>query len=218
MSHASLHQLASAEAVRVQVVSAFYHLCCLGKLLGCHLRNLDAIFHPVVVFLESSQSLDVLRIIRIVVDNIGCGKTVEAFDKHSLTIHIGKTKWSYHFGHSMFTAKLLHRLQQGTRHILVVNEVEPSEANLLLLPLFVGAMIDDGSHSSHHLSSSQGQVILRLTELEGRVSFLRQSVLFIESDERNSILIIFIQVAVKTDKSIQVFLTAHLPYFYLIAL
>jgi hypothetical protein len=110
------------------------------------------------------------------------------------------------------------RLQQSTRHIRVVNEVEPSKANLLLLPLLVGTMIDDGSHTSHHLSSSQGQVILRLTELEGRVSFLRQSVLLIESDEWNSILIIFIKIAVKTDKSIHVFLTAHLLDFYLIAL
>ena len=146
------------------------------ELVGHPLRHLHLAFHIVVVLFEAPQLLHVLRIIGIVVVDIHRGIFLKTFEEHTLAIHIGKTHRTNHLRHSAFTAPLLYCFQQGSRHFLVVYEVEPAEAHLLMLPAFVGTAIDNCCHSTHGAPVLISQKIVRLTAFKGCIAVAAQRV------------------------------------------
>ncbi len=93
-------------------------------------------------------------------------------DEHSLRVHIGKSKRTYHILHAFLSAIFLYSIQKSLRNLTVVDEVNPSEANGFLSPLIVCLMVDDSSNATCQLSILIGKIILCLAELERSVLIL----------------------------------------------
>ena len=94
------------------------------------------------------------RIVGVVIDGRHRGKLVKAFDEHTLGIHVCESERPFDFRHSLGATVGFDRLNERAAHLRVVNEVNPSETHGAFLPLFVGTMVDDGSHAPHYLSVS----------------------------------------------------------------
>lgn len=211
LAHTSLNQFVLGKLAHVQIVAALDELGCLGKFRRSYLRHLDAVLQPVVVLLEELQSIHVLGIIRVIVVDVHGRFLVESFDEHSFTVHIGKAKWSYQFFHATLSAPPGCGIQQHTGNFQVIDEVEPSEAHLLLVPLVVGTMVDDGGNAAYHLRDAviDSQKILRFAEIEGRVLVFAQCIPLVKTQVRNGIFATFIKVVIELYESSQSFLGSN---------
>ena len=107
----------------------------------------------------------------------------EALDEQALTVHIRKSERTYAFVHSPALAPVFYRAQQGTGNRYIIHEIEPAEANLLLVPLFVGTMVDNGSNSTYDTSLAVNrQEVLSLAEF--KTGFFFGSSVFISSKRK----------------------------------
>ena len=99
-------------------------------------------------------------------------------------------------------------IQQHTGNLEIIDEVEPSEAHLLLVPLVVGTMVDDGGNAAYHLRDAviDSQEILRFAEIEGRVLVFAQCIPLVKTQVRNGIFATFIKVVIELYESSQSFL------------
>ena len=210
-AHAALNQFVLGKLMHVQIVAALDELGCLGKFRRGYLRHLDAVLQPVVVLLEELQSIHVLGIIRVIVVDVHGGFLVESFDEHSFTVHIGKAKWPYQFFHATLSAPVGCGIQQHTGNFQVIDEVEPSEAHLLLVPLVVGTMVDDGGNAAYHLRDAvvDSQEILRFAEIEGWILVFAQCIPLVKTQVRNGIFATFIKVVIELYESSQSFLGSN---------
>ena len=50
-----------------------------------------------------------------------------------------------------------HLVEEGGEDVVVLHEVEPSEAHGFLVPMLVDGAVDDGGHAAHHLAVAQGE-------------------------------------------------------------
>ena len=101
---------------------------------------------------------------------------VVSLDEHSLWVHICEAQWADDFCHTLLAAPLFGGIKQRLTHLDIIDEIYPSEAQTLALPLLVGAMIDDCGYASGHLTILVSQEILSLAELEGCILVLTQGV------------------------------------------
>lgn len=206
-AHSSRGQFPAGKLMNLQIISALYHLGSLGKLSRRHFRNPDAVLQPVVILLIERITLQMRLIIRIIVIDIHRRLPVEALDEQALTVHIRKSERTYAFVHSPALAPVFYRAQQGTGNRYIIHEIEPAEANLLLVPLFVGTMVDNGSNSTYDTSLAVNrQEVLSFTEFKGRILLWVQRIHLVKTQKRNGKLMVSVEIIMKLNEGFQPFL------------
>ena len=78
---ATIQQFLTCELTHLQVVAFAYHLGNLMELVRDYLRNLDLIFHIVIVLLKASQLFNMLLIVGIIIIDVHGGILIEAFNE-----------------------------------------------------------------------------------------------------------------------------------------
>ena len=197
----------------MQIVTLLDHHRNLGVLLRYGIRHHDLELHVLVIHLKPFQSLDVLRIVRVIVDSRHSTQLIESPGKHTLRIHIGKSKRTYHILHTFLFTILFHSIQESLRNLTVVDEVYPSEANGFLSPLIVCLVVDDSSDATCQLSILIGKIILCLAELERSVLILTQGIHFVAEKIRHIVFVAFVEVVVEVDERLQILLAFDLFNF-----
>ena len=197
----------------MQIVTFLNHHRNLSVLLRHLIRHHNLELHVFVVHLETLQSLDVLRIVSVIIDGRHGAELVESPDEHTLRVHIGKSKRTYHILHTFLFTILFHSIQESLRNLTVVDEVNPSEANGFLSPLIVCLMVDDSSDATCQLSILIGKIILCLAELERSVLILAQGIHFVAEKIRHIVFVAFVEVVVEVDERLQILLAFDLFNF-----
>lgn len=80
-------------------------------LVGDGIGDVDFVFHPVGVFLET-ESLHVYGVVRVVVDSSHCAELVESFDQHSFRIEIGESQRTCDVGHAALFSPVFDGLDE----------------------------------------------------------------------------------------------------------
>ena len=158
--------------------------------------------------------LHVLRIIRVIIDGCHGTQLIKTKSKHTLRIEIGKAKRTDHLLHSMRLTIILHCLEECTTNLNIIDEIDPSETYALGLPLLVGTMVDDSSYTSCQFTFLICQEVFRLTEIECRILVFTQRIHIIAEQVGHIIFVARIQIVMKFDESLQVFLCLNLFYLY----
>ena len=129
------------------------------------------VHHPLgpVHVLGKAKTLQVFRIIRIVVDDGEGALVLKAFHKETFAVHIREAKGALNLGCTTLLTPLNYSINEGLANIKILNEVNPAKADGILIPLFVGVVIDDGGYAACDLSVLIGQIKLTFTELKGRI-------------------------------------------------
>ena len=84
-----------------------------------------------VGILDESQALQVLGIIRIVVDAAAGAHTVKALDEHTLGVHVGETQWAGQVLHAFGLAPFGDCVDEGVNDLGIVDKVDVTESGLL---------------------------------------------------------------------------------------
>ena len=155
-----------------------------------------------------------LGVVGIVVDGSHRSQLVEALNQHTLRVHIGKAERAYHLRHPLGASPGCNGIEEGTRHLHIVDEIDPTEAHTLAIPPFVGAMVDDAGNTTYHLTVAISHEIFGLAELKGSILVLTQRVTLVAIKVGSIKLVATIQVVVELDKGIQLALVGHFPNLY----
>ncbi len=91
---------------------------------------------------------------------------VEVVYSPALLVHIGEAEGAFYLCHTILPAIFHHFVEQSLENLVVLDEVEPSEADGLLLPVLVDAAVDDGGHTSYHFAVTYGEVEFARTMLQ----------------------------------------------------
>ena len=155
-----------------------------------------------------------LGIVGIVVYGSHCSELVETFSEHTFGVHIGEAEWSYHLCHAVCTAVVFNGLQQGCRNLTVVYEVNPTETYRLAIPTLVGAVVDDGCHTSYEASILVSHIVFGIAELECCILVLAQGVHLIGVEVGHIVVVALIKVIMKFNESLEVATRLNLTNFY----
>ena len=79
-------------------------------------------------------------------------------------------------GHAAFLSPFLHGADEGFGDFRIVDEVNPSEADVFLVPGLVGLVVDDGGYASYYPVVLVGEEIVSFTELECSILLLVEGV------------------------------------------
>ena len=195
---------------RMQIIPFHHHFGHLAELFRHTLLGHNELeFHIVVVFLPAAHLLNMLRIVRIVIDGCHCTQFLKTLDEHTLWVHICKAQRTNHLRHAFRATPLCHSLQQGFRHLNVVDKVYPSKTYAVALPLFVGTTVNDSGNASYNLSILISQKVFGLTKLEGCIFVLAQGVNLVRIQVWSIVGIAAIQIVVELYKGIQLFLSGN---------
>ena len=118
----------------------------LGKALVGLLGGIELVFHP-IDFLLVPQMFDELLIVGVVVLLLEGGELLEALDEQAFALEIGKAEGADDFLHAFLFRPCFDGGKEGICHFLIVDAVEPGEADALLLPFFVGGALQDARDS-----------------------------------------------------------------------
>ena len=176
-------------------------------------RRQDFPFHPVHL-LGVAQTLQMGRVIRIVIRGGHRAQLVIAPGEHPFGVHVGEPERPHKLVASMGTPPCLHRLQQGTTHLPVVHEIDPTETGVVRPPCLVGLMIDDGGHPPHDFPVAQGQEEIGLTKVEGRVFPGIERVERVFQEIGHGIRTILVKLVVEADKGFQLAAGGYFLYCY----
>jgi hypothetical protein len=114
-------------------------------------------------------------------------------------------------------SEILHGSKQCTQYLLVVDEVEPSEAHAGTIPLFVIAAIDYSSHATHHATITQGKVVFCVTEFKGGVRVFQERAeraYLVKVQVWRVVLVATVQVIVQLDELLQLAFRLYSFYLY----
>ena len=151
-----------------------------------------------------------LGVIGVVIDGGHRSHLVEAFYEHTLGIHIRKAQGSDNLSHTFLTSPCFHSIKQGPAHLNIIDEIDPSEAYALALPLLVSPVVDDAGNTAYDLTILIRQEIFRLTEFKGSILVLAQRVHIVSKQVGRIVLIALIQVVMKIDEGRQTLLVRYL--------
>ena len=146
----------------MQVVSVQNYLRETAHLLGRALVR-DLTLRPFGRWFES-QSGHMLRIVGIVVDGGHGAYHVETVGEHTLRVKVREAERSLYAVHSTLPAPRRHCVKQSLGNLYVINEIYPAEPYGLNVPYLIGLGVDNGSHTTHHLSVFESDERLCLTE------------------------------------------------------
>ena len=209
--------VASRQFLDLQVVALHDHLRNLHELLGhAFLGHEELILDVVVVLLVSRHLFHVLRVIIIVIEGGHRAELVESGGEHALGIHVGEAEGTDDLGHALAAAPVLDGPKQGATDVLIVDEVNPSEAHGRALPLLVVAAVDDAGDTAHEPPVLIGEKILGLAELEGSIFLLdiwRERLHLVAVQVGSIVGVAAIEVVVKLYEGLQRAPVADASYF-----
>ena len=139
---------------------------------GSH-RHFEFHLNPIHLFLHADP-FHVDGIVRIIVDGSHSAQLVEAFYQHSFGIQVGKSEGALNDIQSAFASPSFDRFNQLPTHFFIINEVNPTKAYGLLAPLGIGPMIHDRCNTTYYTPITNGQKIVGLTKLKGRILLRRK--------------------------------------------
>ena len=160
----------------MEVVALLYESCELLEFIGHGVWHGEEILHVIVVLDPSAELLHVFGVIGIVVDGGHGAELVEAHDEHALGVEVSEAERTHHGGHALAAPPLLNGIEEGAAYLDVVDEINPSEAYILLLPALVGAVVDDGGYAASYLSVLIGEEVFGLAEVKSHVAVAPQRV------------------------------------------
>ena len=169
------------------------------KPVGQGFRYKNLVLNPVSIFFKA-HSLQVIVIIRVIVNQAHGAQPVVAGNKHTLRVEIGKAQRTDYRFHSIFAAEFINSLHQGIRHLTVINEVIPAETDFFMFPLIVSFEIDYRSYTSYKFSVFIGQIQRRFAKLLRCPLFLIKSIHLIKNQRRNIIRIVLVEPFRKQNK------------------
>ena len=189
----------------VYLASFLYELRHANEFFGKFFREFNANFYPIDIF-GKSQSLNVLDIVRMVVNQRHGTHAVVSFHQHTFRVKIGESKRAHNVFHASFAAKFFYFGYQSGGHLFIIDKVKPTEADFFVIPLLVGQIVYNGSYASDTFSVTIGKVHFRLAEIVGRIAFGAQSILDIKFKGGNVIGIIFVEFFWKTNEIFPLFI------------
>ena len=166
LAHSALENLLFRQRANLQIVAFHNHFRDFHHLFRHLLGHENLEFHVVVVLLPTAEFLDVFGVVGVVVDGCHRAEFVETEREHSLGVEIGESERTDDFFHPFLTSKIGHGVEQRTAHVEVVDEVDPTEANALALPFFVGLVVHNRCHATHYFPVFVGEEIFRFAKLE----------------------------------------------------
>ena len=172
-------------------------------LLGEPFGGVHAVFDPIVVLFKT-HSFDVFDIVGVVVDEGHRTHPVVALDEQALGVEIGEAQGADDGVHPVLAAEFHHLVHQGLRDLLVVDEIVPAETDLLVVPLLVGAEVDDGRDTSDGLSVPQGEVHPCVAKFVGGIALAAQGVLHVIFQRGNVVGVIFVEFLGEADELLHV--------------
>ena len=135
-SHLADNLLAVGVFLHVQPIFLLHYLGDALMLLRDSVGHGHLKFHPVGAFFKS-HALHVLGIVWVVVDGSHRRQFIEALNKHSLIVHIGKSERTNNRFHSALLAPCYGSVEKRVAHFLIIDKLHKSETHLLLASLLV---------------------------------------------------------------------------------
>ena len=165
-----------------------------------------------------------LWIVGIVVYGAERRELVEALGEHALGVEVGEAQRPNDAVRAVLAAPLLHGVEQGPAYVQVVNEVYPPEpdnplapgriglmisysshAPHVLVPAFVGTMVDDGGHTAHNLSVDARQEECGIAETESWIATGIERIERVLQQVWHSLRTVLVELVVEADKGTQLF-------------
>ena len=134
---------------------------------------------------------------------------VEALHQQALLVHVGEAPGSVHGLQTFLTTPFGHGIHQCLSDLDVVYHIQPSETDILLVPVGVGVVVDDAGDASYYLSVLVSQPVTAFAVSERRVG-LAQRVHLVRVQGRNVERVVLIQFTWKSYEAFQVFEGKHL--------
>ena len=171
---------------------------CLGPLFS---RYLEQELHPINI-LHITQTLKVLGIIGVIIYCSHCTQAVKTLNEHTLGIEIGKAQRTLYLSHTTLTCPRLGCGEERIYHLVVINEIYPTETRCLYAPFLVGMRIYYSSNTTHDFTVAVGKEIVGIAELERRITVFAQSTHCILEQLGNKIRVTLVQFIIKTHKAL----------------
>ena len=108
---------------------------------------------------------------------------------------------------------MCNSIQERLGHLDIIDEVKPSEAHALHLPVVVGPLVDDGRYASHDPSVTVGEEVVGLTEGKSRVAILAERVHLVTVEVGYGKGTVAVEVVEEVDKGFQLGLALYLDDF-----
>ena len=133
-------------------------------------------------------------VVGVVVDGGHSAHLVEAFDEHALGVHVAEAHGADDARHALAASPYLDGLEQGVDDILVIDEVHPAEAHVLLAEFLVGGGVDDGGDAAYGHAVAVSHERLRAAVFESRVLVGHEGVDFVKHQRRHKTVVSGIEV------------------------
>ena len=185
-----------------------YDLVVGDEFLGHGLGHQQPALYP-VHFLAESQLLEMYAVVGEIIKSGYRRLPVEALHQQSLLVHVGEAPRPVHGLQPLLAAPFGHGINQCLSDLDVVYHVQPSEADILLVPVGVGVVVDDAGDASYYLSVLVCQPVTALAVSKSRVG-LPQRVHLVRVQGRNVERVVLIQFTWKSNEAFQVFEGKHL--------
>ena len=133
-----------------------------------------------------------LRIVGIVIDSGHGAELIEPFDQHAFCVKVGKSEGTLNIFHSFGLAPFFYGLQEFRRYFEVVDEIDPTEADIFLVPGGIGTVVDDTCDAPYDFPVFISQKVFGFTKFESRVFLLIECVQHVVVEVRYGIGILFV--------------------------
>ena len=165
------------------------------------LRVSDLDLDPVVL-LGESVSLNVLLVIREVLQRRHRREVLKSLDEQSLVIPIGEADRTVELCHAFAFAPCSNSIEQSTADLVVIDKIDPAEANLLNSPALVSNAVDDSGYASDNFTVAVSEVLNGLADIMRRVLGGVERIHLVQQEVRTELLAVFIQIVTEFGKLI----------------
>ena len=177
-----------------------------------HLRHLLRNHRPfrgeglvlhVVDFLDEPVALEKGLVVGGVVQFRHRCKLVEPLDEEALLVEVREPVGPGEGGHPLFARQGDYRIEQRLGHIVVVDDVEPSEAHVVRPVLVVGGVAENSRDASDDPPVPARKVQLRLRVLEGRIAARGERVELVLDERGDPVRVARVQRAGESDELLE---------------
>ena len=198
----------------VQVVSFCHQFgsACHSFRQSVHLIHKHLKLKPVGLLPESVR-LEMLHVVRIVVQDSHRHQVLVSFHHQALFVHVRQAHRTIHLGHSALLAPCGYSVQQSLAHLQVVDEIEPPEAQVMVMPMCVSLVVDQRCYTPYHFAVLVSQKQFVLAEIHHGI-LLRKRVVLVSIQRRTIVRTPLIQLIRKLYKSFFIFSGFYFSNFY----
>ena len=203
------------ELMNAEAIAFLHHFCYAEGLLLVGFMTFLGYEHLALhpsYFLGQSVLDHVFGIVGVVVYAVHGAQLVIPLGEHAFQVHVGESQRPHHLVHSPFFSPVLYGLQQQSRYFCVIDEVNPSESDGLLIPLLVGLVVDDGAYASHYLPVASCQEPFCFTEAESRVLLLVECVQGVLQEVGYGIGVVLVQFVIETHEFLHLLFAGDSAY------